>query len=138
MNKLSLVNHFSLCLEMTNSYITVVIDNLSSTSVTCKFLNIQTSSIKSCSIQYGPNTTCENLPYSSQVEQFTNNTIDVILPPFPQFQKKTLFCFALTANNGKFTVVVKGTFHAGKFCFCGKKSGTCFISVQHQPAAHHC
>ena len=103
--------------ESTNNKVMVIVSQHFLTTITCKYLQPQTSSIKSCLIAYGPstNTTCADPPYVTQVQKFTNSTIDVELSPFPKFHNETLFCYRVTASNGTSTVAVMGTFHVGKY-----------------------
>ena len=100
--------------ESINSNVMVIINQYHLTSATCKYLQPQTSSIKSCLVGYGPSGTCADPPYVTQQRKFTNSTIDVDLSPFPKFHNETQYCYRVIANNGTSTVVVIGTFFVGK------------------------
>ena len=81
--------------------------------IKCSYLNPQANNIKSCHISYWPNGTYGDLSYATG-QQFTNNSIDIDLPPFPKFYNETLFLYRVTANDGRVSVIVEGAFHAGK------------------------
>ena len=100
-------------IESENVFVDVVID-LSLTTVFCKFLNQQSSSIKSCTIEYGPSGRCDRLPYSSQNNHTSySTTVTIDLPTFPLFFTEMMYCFTVTANNGTHTVKVDGNFYTG-------------------------
>jgi hypothetical protein len=84
------------------------------TTVTCEYLQPQTTGIKSCLVVYGPSGTCADPPHVTQVRKVTNSTIDVELSPFPKFHNETQYCYRVTANNGISTAAVIGTFYVGK------------------------
>lgn len=92
----------------------VIINQHHLTTVTCKYLQPQTTSIKSCLVGYGPSGACADPPFATQVRKVTNSTIDVELSPFPKFRNETQYCYRVTANNGIPTVAIIGTFYVGK------------------------
>ena len=92
----------------------VIINQYQLTTVKCKYLQPHGASIKTCLVGYGPSGTCADPPYITQVQKFTNSTIDVELSPFPKFQNKTQYCYRVTANDGTSTAAVIGTFYVGE------------------------
>lgn len=103
---------FFLITESRNSFVEVVID-LSSSIISCNFFNQQSVNIKSCTIDYGPNGSCDSLPFSSHSNYSTHSKIDIDLLTHPGFHNEKMYCYMVTASNGTHTVVVDGIFNTG-------------------------
>ena len=102
----------TLFIDATNSYVSVRL-SLQTSEVICEFLNLQNSDLKICSIVYGPDENCNNLPYRSQSIPTTLSIAVIDLINFPQVQNEDIYCFVVTASNDTFSVMVKGTFSTG-------------------------
>lgn len=86
------------------------------TSVICTFLSPQSSSLKNCTIIYGPLKNCE---LAFQASQSTSNTVVIGLSSrhLNELNNKAA-CFRVTASNHTFTATVVGTATLGKLHSC--------------------
>ena len=92
-----------------NTDIKLVIDLLSA-SATCKFAG--ESSIKTCSITYGPRGNCDvHHPPSGTQEDLENVVIS--FPEIRDHERRKEFCYFATASNGTHTIVIEGEFYTG-------------------------
>lgn len=66
-----------------------------------------------CSIMFGPDESCNNLPYRSQSSPTTLSTAIIDLITFPQLLNEDVYCFIVTASDDTFIAMVKGTFSTG-------------------------
>ena len=94
----------------TNQYIDVKFEQLGadSTRVVCTFLNepeSRTSSVKSCMIVYRP---CEQQNMTFQVAGTRNSSNTIVIDLPVNLESSSLYCYAVSANNGSFTVQVEG------------------------------
>ena len=95
-----------------NNFVEVIIDLLSS-AVICKFIEDQ-GDMKSCTIAYGPGEACDNLSNHSLSSDSTviSDSVVISLPVLSQ-SRGMEYCYVVTASNGSFTAMVKGTFSTG-------------------------
>ena len=91
----------------------MIIDLLSS-AVICKFIEDQDDNMKSCTIAYGPGEACDNLAGHGLASDTTVKSESVVinLPVLSQ-NSGMEYCYVVTASNGSFTAMVKGTFSTG-------------------------
>ena len=107
-------------LGMTNNFVQVRADLLSA-AFFCEFIdnNDQSNNLKSCSIAYGPVENCNRLqfPINHSHVMLGNTTavsdsVVINLPVLSESIGKE-YCYIVTASNGTFMAIVKGTFSTG-------------------------
>ena len=106
-------------LGMTNNFVRVRADLLSA-AVSCEFIDDdQSNNIKSCSIVYGPVENCNRLQFPINHSHVmlgnttaTSDSVVINLPVLSESIGKE-YCYIVTANNGTFMAIVKGTFSTG-------------------------
>ena len=87
----------------------VMIDYDSDTeSIICNFVNSQDNYTKTCLIEYGGGDVCYNQNHTSNGESNTN----IVIVKLTKLAM-TKYCYSIKANNGKYTVIAKGSFYAG-------------------------
>lgn len=92
------------CITVTNPLFVSSFDVIHS-RVVCTFLT-NSQHLKSCSLTYGEEDPCNDY---SQTSWSTSNVVTIGLPTLTQ----SLYCYTLTASNGTYTVITKGTFVTG-------------------------
>ena len=103
-----------LYLGTTNNFVRVIIDLLSAV-VVCKFIEDQGNNMKPCSIAYEPIEMCDDLSVNHNLitnATVTSNSVSLNLPILSESIGKE-YCYVVTASNGSFTAMVKGTFTTG-------------------------
>ena len=108
-----LLNPFS---GATNSLVNVTF-NLALSTVFCKFLDQQDSTVKSCIIEYGPSRSCGDLLHKQQNNASTISTVAIDLRDQPQLFEEIMHCFVVTASSKTFTLKVKGSFNTCKYTY---------------------
>lgn len=105
--------------EINNNFFAVTIDLMSSV-VSCRFLNQQDRTLKSCSIMYNRSESCRvddalHLSRFRQISQDTSNTVVIGLPFVKQLDgnRTGTFCFVVSATNATYTAMISGAFNIG-------------------------
>ena len=104
-----------LYLGTTNSFVQVIIIDLLSAAIVCKFIEDQGNNVKSCSIAYEPVEMCDNLSVNHSLitnATVTSNSVILNLAILSESIGKE-YCYVVTATNGSFTAMVKGIFTTG-------------------------
>ena len=94
----------------------MVIDLLLS-AVICKFIEDHGNNMKSCTIAYGPGEACDNLISNHSLITDSTVTFDSVVINLPVLSQSRgmEYCYVVTASNGSFTAMVKGTFSTGNY-----------------------
>ena len=95
---------------VTNQFLDLSFDPASKFA-TCFFLNQPKSANEmTCSIVYGvPGETCTMFSHQSYSSRSSSNKVYLGFPEANHLQSREEYCFAATASNGTFTVLVKGS-----------------------------
>ena len=97
-----------------NSLINITI-NLALSTVFCNFLSQQDLTAKFCIIEYGPSTSCDELPHKGRNASNTS-TVAIDLCTQIGLHKEIMHCFVVTASSKTFTLKIMGRFYTGSYC----------------------
>lgn len=106
-----IISCFTFISDTSNNFVDLSFD-LALKTVTCLFLNQQETSDKICSIVYGnPTENCRAISLQSKSD--SSDSVRIGFPTEYQISPQSRYCFAITASNGTFSVIVEGSIVTG-------------------------